>query len=380
MFNFLFLQRKTSKVYLSGIVYPVPANLTYFWNFGVYALCMLGIQLITGFFLAMHYISADVLAFTSVEHIMRDVSLGWLLRYVHANGASFFFIVVYVHIARNFYYSSYSFPRENLWLFGVLIFIIMILTAFLGYVLPWGQMSFWAATVITNLLSVIPGIGDYLVIWLWGGYAVGGPTLSRFFSLHFLFSFFLVFLVLGHIALLHKAGSNNPLGISFKKDMYFFYPYYILKDFYGVIFFFSFFSIFLFFFPNYLGHPDNYIPSDPMSTPTHIVPEWYFLPLYAVLRSIPNKLLGVLLLALMLVILALIPFYIKGEILSGRFKPFFRIFFWSFLLNFGLLGWLGSQPMEQPFLLLGRFCTFYYFFYLLFILPFILKKESNLIK
>lgn len=372
-----FLKLKNNLFYNSGVIYPVPSNLTYFWNFGIYALVMLFLQILTGLFLAMHYIPAGDYAFLSVEHIMKDVNYGWLLRYIHANGASMFFIVVYVHILRGLYYGSYIFPREFLWVVGVLILLLMILTAFLGYVLPWGQMSFWAATVITNLVSVIPKIGPMIVVWLWGGYAVGDPTLNRFFSLHFLFSFLIVVLVLSHLSLLHSVGSNNPLGLSFLKDKYPIYPYYYIKDLFGICIFFVFVSFFLYFFPNTLGHPDNYIPANPLVTPIHIVPEWYFLPFYAVLRSIPNKLFGVLTLLAMVFSLALLPFYSKRLSISFGFKPVSRFCFWLFVLNLFVLGWAGAQPMEHPYIVLGRFCTFFYFFYLFFLHPIILKFEHS---
>jgi ubiquinol-cytochrome c reductase cytochrome b subunit len=283
-----------SSLYLTGVTYPTPVNLTYFWNFGIYALVCLGIQILTGVFLAIHYVPDQTLAFFSVEHIMRDVQYGWLLRYMHANGASFFFIVVYFHLFRGLYYSSYVYPRRGLWNVGVILLLMMIVTAFLGYVLPWGQISFWAATVITNLLSAVPYMGSELVIWVWGEFSVGNSTLNRFFALHFLLPFLLVAFSGLHLVLLHVYRSNNPLGIRFCQDEVPFYPYYVVKDFYGVVFFFFFFCGVLFFFPNFLSHPDNYIYANSIVTPTHIVPEWYFLPFYAVLRAIPDKFFGIL--------------------------------------------------------------------------------------
>ena len=259
------------------------------------ALFFLVIQLITGIFLAMHYVASPDLAFNSVEHIMRDINYGWLIRYLHSNGASMFFLVVYVHIFRGLYYGSYMYPRQILWCSGVIILLIMILTAFMGYVLPWGQMSYWAATVITKLASAVPVVGDLIVSWLWGGFAVGGPTLNRFFSFHYLMAFVLTGLIIGHILILHEVKSNNPIGAVIPDNVQF-TPYYTIKDLYGTVLFWLFFSVFLYYYPNLLGHTDNYIKANPMVTPTHIVPEWYFLPFYAILRSVPNKLGGVLLL------------------------------------------------------------------------------------
>jgi ubiquinol-cytochrome c reductase cytochrome b subunit len=358
------------------IYYPAPSNLSYFWNFGIYAFVSLIIQIITGIFLAMHYVADQNLAFLSVEHIMRDVQLGWLLRYIHANGASMFFLVVYIHIFRNFYYMSFINPRELLWSIGVVILLLMIITAFLGYVLPWGQMSFWAATVITNFVSAVPKIGNDLVIWLWGGYSVNNATLTRFYSLHYLLPFIIFLFVVLHLIFLHKTGSNNPLGIEFKfSDYVFMYPYYIVKDLFGVICFFIFFSIFIFFFPNFLGHTDNYIPANSMVTPTHIVPEWYFLPFYTILRSIPNKLFGVLLMLFSVLILFFIPFLLKINVKSSDFKPLNRLFFWFFFFICLLLGWLGGKPAEYPFVIVGQKITFSYFFFLIFLYPLINKIE-----
>lgn len=352
--------------------YPAPINLSYMWNFGVYSLVCLVIQLLTGIFLAMHYVSDQSLAFFSVEHIMRDVQLGWLLRYIHANGASMFFIVVYIHLFRGLYYSSYIYPRELLWVIGVFILLLMIVTAFLGYVLPWGQMSFWAATVITNLVSAVPYIGQKIVVWLWGGYAVDNATLMRFFSLHYLFPFIIIILVFLHLVILHSVGSNNVLGIEFKYiDHLTMYPYYIYKDLFGLLCFFLFFSLFIFFMPNFLGHTDNYIMANSMVTPTHIVPEWYFLPFYAILRSIPDKLFGVILMLLSIIILAILPFYTFIYVKSAGFKLLSRYIFWIFLVICILLGWAGSCPAEYPYVQIGQICTFLYFSYFLIFFPFI---------
>lgn len=362
-------------IYHTAISYKPPITLNYFWNYGILALTCLIIQLITGIFLAMHYVASPENAFNSIEHIMRDVNYGWLLRYLHANGASMFFLVIYIHMCRGLYYGSYMFPRQILWITGVIIFLIMILTAFMGYVLPWGQMSFWAATVITNLASAIPFIGDYIVYWLWGGFSVGGPTLNRFFSFHYLMPFILISLVLCHILILHETKSNNPLGIN-SPDYIQFTPYYTLKDLFGIIIFWLFFASFLYYSPNYLGHTDNYIKANPMVTPAHIVPEWYFLPMYGILRSVPNKLGGVLLLLLSLLVLAILPFYTNSKIRSSAFRTIYKIFFWIFFGNCLILGWIGGKSIEHPYYMLGQIATFFYFFYLIVIIPLIIYLEK----
>lgn len=366
-----FLRRSSllTSFYQTAVVYPAPVNLSYFWNFGVYALACLGIQMITGLFLAMHYVSDQSLAFASVEHIMRDVNFGWLLRYIHANGASFFFMVVYVHTLRGLYYGSYIYPRQLLWGVGVIILLLMIVTAFLGYVLPWGQMSFWAATVITNLVSAFPLVGSEIVVWIWGGYSVDNATLNRFFSLHFFLPFVIAGLVLIHLLLLHHHKSNNPLGIDMGRDSIPFYPYYVVKDLFGLVIFFLFFGLFLFFAPNLLGHPDNYIPANPMVTPAHIVPEWYFLPFYAILRVVPDKLMGVLALLAAIFSLLLLPYIVRPQVRSSNFRPFSHFLFWAFLVDVLLLGWLGGQPVEPPYLFLGQLFTGFYFSYFLILLP-----------
>jgi len=353
----------------SGVTYPVPINLTYWWNFGVLALICLVVQLITGIFLAMHYIPNADLAFNSVEHIMRDINNGWFLRYLHANGASMFFLVVYVHLFRGLYYGSYSHPRQLVWCTGVVILLIMILTAFMGYVLPWGQMSFWAATVITNLVSAVPYIGIDILNWLWGGYAVDNATLNRFFSFHYLFPFILTSLVGIHIIYLHENGSNNALGVIFNADKIPFTPYFTIKDIFGIIIFFILFSYFIFFDPVYLGHPDNFIPANPLVTPAHIVPEWYFLPFYAILRSVPNKLFGVLLLLGSIIVLLIFPFLIKTSINTGLLRPLYQKLFWLFFFNSILLGWIGGKAIEEPFYTLGQIFTIFYFVYFLILLP-----------
>ena len=362
------------------IDYPTPVNLNYFYGFGSLAGIMLVIQILTGIFLAMHYTAHIDLAFNSVEHIMRDVNNGWLIRYIHANGASFFFIVVYIHIFRGLYYGSYITPREALWCSGVTIFILMMATAFMGYVLPWGQMSFWGATVITNLFSAIPFIGKDIVDWLWGGFAVDNPTLNRFFSLHFTFPFVIVGAVLIHLILLHEVGSNNPLGISLKTENIPFYPYFYTKDLFGLVILFLVFFVFVFYCPNTLGHPDNYIEANPMKTPLHIVPEWYFLPFYAILRSIPDKIGGVIAMFGSLIILLTIPFSNSSEIRSTAFRPVFKVCYWLLVIAFLLLGWVGQCPVEYPYTEIGVISMIYYFLFFLIIIPFLGNLETYLVR
>jgi len=351
------------------IKYPTPININYAWSFGSLAGICLIIQILTGIFLAMHYTAHIELAFSSVEHIMRDVNNGWLIRYAHANGASMFFIVVYCHIFRGLYFGSYMHPRQLLWCSGVLMFILMMATAFMGYVLPWGQMSFWGATVITSLFTAIPFIGNVIVDWLWGGFTVGNATLNRFFSLHFFLPFVLAGLSIVHLALLHKDGSSNPLGIDSHVDKISFYPYFFVKDLFAFFYFLFFFCVFIFYFPNALGHPDNYIPADPMQTPPHIVPEWYFLPYYAILRSIPDKLGGVLAMFSSLIVLLFIPFINTSDIKSTNFRPLFKIFYWLTVTNFLLLGWIGQKPVTDIYIIVGQIATAYYFLFFLFLIP-----------
>nr|YP_010394738.1 apocytochrome b [Phytophthora tubulina]DAZ89175.1 TPA_asm: apocytochrome b [Phytophthora tubulina] len=362
------------------IDYPTPVNLNYFFGFGSLAGIMLVVQILTGIFLAMHYTPHIDFAFNSVEHIMRDVNNGWLIRYTHANGASFFFIVIYVHIFRGLYYGSYITPRESLWCSGVIIFILMMATAFMGYVLPWGQMSFWGATVITNLFSAIPLIGKDIVDWLWGGFALDNPTLNRFFSLHFTFPFVIVGAVLIHLILLHEVGSNNPLGITLKTENISFYPYFYTKDLFGLMLLFLVFFIFIFYYPNTLGHPDNYIEANPMKTPLHIVPEWYFLPFYAILRSIPNKIGGVIAMFGSLIILLTIPFSNSSEIRSTAFRPIFKVCYWLLIVAFLLLGWVGQCPVEYPYTEIGIISMIYYFLFFIIIIPFLGKFEAYLVR
>lgn len=348
---------------------PQPANISYLWNFGsLLGLCLI-IQILTGIFLAMHYSPNVDLAFASVEHIMRDVNYGWAVRYAHANTASFFFICVYLHIARGLYYGSFRSPRTLLWSIGVIIFILMMATAFLGYVLPYGQMSLWGATVITNLLSAIPWIGQSLVEFIWGGFSVSNATLNRFFSLHYLLPFVLAALVVMHLIALHTHGSNNPLGITGNLDRIPFHPYFTFKDLVTVLFFILALSFFIFYAPNALGHPDNYIMANPMQTPVSIVPEWYLLPYYAILRSIPNKLLGVIAMFASLLILLAMPVLDTARIRGSQFRPIMRFMFWVFSANFLILMWIGSQHPESPFLEIGQFATFLYFAWFLLIVP-----------
>jgi len=352
------------------IDYPTPINFNYWYNFGLLSGICLGIQLLTGIFLAMHYTPHVDYAWLSVEHIMRDVNYGWLLRYMHANGASMFFICVYVHLLRGLYYGSYKSPRGLVWCLGVALLILMMATGFIGYVLPWGQMSFWAATVITNLFSAIPGIGTPLVEFLWGGFAVDNATLNRFFSLHYLLPFVLLGLVLLHIAALHQEGSSNPVGLHGGDiDKIDFYPYLYVKDLFGFMVFTVFFSYFLFFDPNLLGHPDNYIAANPMVTPAHIVPEWYFLPYYAILRSIPDKLGGVIAMGGSLVCLALLPLVNTANVRSSFFRPLHRYSFWFWVGNAFVLGWIGGNPVEDPYILIGQVATLFYFSYLFLKIP-----------
>nr|YP_010199592.1 apocytochrome b [Gracilaria cearensis]UAD89450.1 apocytochrome b [Gracilaria cearensis] len=361
------------------IDYPTPINIHYAWNFGFLASVCLIIQIVTGIFLAMHYTPHVELAFASVEHIMRDVNYGWLLRYIHSNGASMFFIVVYIHIFRGLYFSSYTKPRHWVWVIGVVIFLLMIITAFIGYVLPWGQMSLWGATVITNLVSAVPLIGDSIVTWLWGGFSVDNATLNRFFSLHYLLPFIIAAASLIHLAVLHQDGSGNPLGIDSNVDKISMFPYFIYKDLLGLLVFILFFSLFIYFSPNILGHSDNYIEANPMVTPAHIVPEWYFLPFYAILRSIPHKLGGVVAMISAILVLALLPWIHSTEVRSSRFRPVYRFLYWTMLGCCLILGWIGGMPVEEPFVLIGQIASIYYFIYFLCILPFLGKIEKFLL-
>lgn len=361
------------------IDYPTPINLNYMWSFGSSAGLCLVMQIVSGIFLAMHYTPHIDFAFSSVEHIMRDVNNGWLIRYVHANGASMFFIVIYCHIFRGLYYGSYMYPRGALWVSGVIIFLLMMATAFMGYVLPWGQMSFWGATVITNLFSAIPFVGSSIVEWLWGGYSVDNATLNRFYSLHYLMPFIIAGMTLAHLTLLHQSGSNNPLGINTNVDTISFYPYFYVKDAFSFLILVFVFSFFVFFYPNALGHADNYIPANPLVTPAHIVPEWYFLPFYAILRSIPDKLGGVVAMISAILVLLLLPVLNTSEIRSSKFRPIFGVAYWFLVSDFIFLGWIGQKPVESPFIELGMVATAFYFIFLLILVPAIGLLEKYLI-
>jgi ubiquinol-cytochrome c reductase cytochrome b subunit len=360
--------------------YQTPKNLNYWWNFGSLAGIILVVMILSGLFLAMSYTPHVQHAFDSVERIMRDVNFGWLIRYVHMNGASMFFIVVYIHLFRGLYYGSYKSPREILWILGVVILLLMMATAFMGYVLPWGQMSFWGATVITNLFSAFPIIGESVVTWLWGGFSVDNPTLNRFFALHFLFPFLIVGVVALHLVALHKHGSNNPLGIDLKdpKDKIPFHPAYTAKDLFGLGVLGLIWGFFVFFYPNFFGEPDNYIPANPLVTPPHIVPEWYFLPFYAILRGVPDKLGGVLLMFGAIFMLFILPWLDKSPVRSASFRPIYKWFFWVLVVACGVLGWAGAKPPEGIYLISARVATAYYFFHFLVLLPFLSRFEKPL--
>ena len=355
----------------SFVAFPVPRNLNYFWTFGAILTAMLGVQIVSGIWLAMHYTPEANMAFNSVEHIMRDVNYGWLLRYMHANGASMFFVAVYVHIFRALYYGSYKAPREVLYLLGIIIYGLMMATAFLGYTLPWGQMSFWGATVITNILAAIPVVGDAIQSLLWGGYSVGNPTLNRFFSLHYLLPFMIAGVVVLHIWALHVVGQNNPTGIPIKsgKDAVPFTPHATIKDVFATVVFALFFAYWIFYQPNYLGHADNYVPANPAVTPAHIVPEWYFLPFYAILRAVPDKLGGVLCMFGAIVVLALAPWLDTSRVRSANYRPLYRQFFWAFVAVCFLLGWLGAKPPEGGYVIASRIATIWYFAHFLVVMP-----------
>ena len=360
------------------IDYPTPANINYFWGFGSLAGICLGIQIITGILLAMHYTSNIDLAFYTIEHIMRDINNGWLIRYIHANGASVFFVVTYIHIARGLYFKSYR--KTVLWSSGIAIFLSMMATAFMGYVLPWGQMSFWGATVITNLFSAIPIIGESIAKWLWGGYAIDNATLNRFFSLHYLLPFIIAGLVLTHLSILHIIGSTNPLGICSKIDRISFYPYFYVKDLFGFLILILFLSCLVFFNPNLLNHTDNYIKADAIVTPTHIVPEWYFLPFYAILRSIPDKFGGVVCMFASILILFILPIFPGFIIKSSKFDVMSQFFFWLFIFDVILLGWLGSQVVEYPYVIIGQGATIFYFLYLILVIPILSWIDNIMLK
>ncbi|PSJ37975.1 cytochrome b [Allosphingosinicella deserti] len=366
--------------------YPVPRNLNYFWNFGVLAGLALTVQIVTGIILAMHYVPYGDAAFLSVERIMRDVPQGWLLRYAHANGASFFFMVTYIHIFRGLYYGSYKAPRELVWMLGLVILLLMMATAFMGYVLPWGQMSFWGAKVITGLFGAIPFVGEPVQQWLLGGFAPDQPTLNRFFSLHYLLPFVIAGVIVLHIWALHIPGSSNPTGVEVKsaQDTIPFHPFYTAKDGFGVGVFMLLFALLTFYAPNYLGHADNYIPANPLSTPAHIVPEWYFWPFYAILRAftvdfiLPAKLWGVIAMFAAILLLFFLPWIDRSPVRSGNYRPRFRQFFWILILDLLVLGYVGGQPAEEPFVMISQLATIYYFAHFLIILPILSAVERTL--
>jgi quinol-cytochrome oxidoreductase complex cytochrome b subunit len=383
-FKFINLPRITKSYFFAFIAnhliyYPTPISLTYAWSFGSLAGICLVIQMVSGIFLSMHYSPNIELAFSSVEYIMRDVPNGWLVRYIHANGASMFFIVVYLHIFRGLYYGSYMKPRETLWCSGVLLFVLMMATAFTGYVLPWGQMSFWGATVITTMVTVIPYAGQSILEWLWGGYTVKNPTLNRFYSFHFVLPFVIAGVTLIHLALLHKHGSNNPIGSDTGVDDVPFYPYFFSKDLFAFSVFILVFGIFVLYFPNTLNHPDNYIPADPMKTPAHVVPEWYFLPFYAILRSIPHKTAGILAMGGSIAVLLLIPFNNTSEIRNTTYRPIFKVCYWALIAVWMILLYLGQCPVEDLYALVGQIVTVYYFFFFFVLVPVVGKIESALV-
>ncbi len=355
----------------SVLDFPTPKNLNYFWTFGGILAVMLVVQIITGITLVMHYTPHVDMAFDSKEAIIRNVNYGWMIQKIHETGSSMFFIAVYIHMFRGMYYGSYKAPREVLWMIGVIIYLIMMATAFMGYVLPWGQMSFWGAKVITNLFSAIPFVGDSVTTWLWGGYSVDNPTLNRFFSLHYLLPFVLAGVVGLHIWALHVPGNNNPTGVTVKsgQDTVPFHPYYTLKDGFAIVVFFLFFAFWVFFRPDYLGHAINYEPANPLVTPAHIVPEWYYLPFYAILRSIPDKLGGVIAMFGSILILFVLPWLDTSRVRSGNYRPIFKGFFVVFAIACVALGYIGSKPAEGAYLIWGRILTAYYFIHFLVILP-----------